>query len=136
MVKLVGGNQGPNVQIGDYVPKAGIYTKPGVVTEKKEDGTVVIDTDPENIKKYHRHSNTNGLTPEEKEKFNSIMDDVMNLQEFGDRINQVQSQIDALKVDPKNKKLVDSLRNEQAQLIRHSRELPRVYNYETKDLGY
>ena len=28
------------VQIGDLVSKAGIYTNPGVVTKKNEDGTV------------------------------------------------------------------------------------------------
>ena len=36
------------------VNKAGIYTKPGVVVEKKEDGTVIIDTRKEVIDKYHR----------------------------------------------------------------------------------
>ncbi len=31
-------------QIGDLVSKAGIYANPEVITEKKEDGTVVSDT--------------------------------------------------------------------------------------------
>ena len=41
-----------NMQIGDLVQKAGIYTKPGVVVEKKDDGTVLIDTDQKEIEKY------------------------------------------------------------------------------------
>ncbi|MBX9704152.1 MAG: hypothetical protein K2X39_08375, partial [Silvanigrellaceae bacterium] len=53
-------NISANIKIGDYVPHAGIYTKPGVVIEKKEDGTVVVDTHQEIIEKYHRHSNTTG----------------------------------------------------------------------------
>lgn len=125
---------GPKLQIGDYVPKAGIYTKPGVVIEKKEDGNVVIDTDAEAIKKYHRHSNTNGLSPEDKDRFNQIMDDVMKLEDNGARLNELQVAIDNIRNDPAAKKVVDSLRNEQSQLIRLSRELPRVYNYSTKDL--
>lgn len=115
------------IQIGDYVPKVGIYTNPGVVTEKKEDGTVIIDTDKDMIKKYHRHSITTGLTPDEKEQFNNIMDEIMDMQNNSERILSLQDKIDAMRSDPKEKKVSDSLRNEQAQLIRWSRELPKVY---------
>ena len=48
-------------QIGDLVSKAGIYTNPGVIVEKKEDGTVVVDTEPMEVNKYHRYTNTTGL---------------------------------------------------------------------------
>ena len=90
MVQFLSAKKGTNVQIGDLVNKAGIYTKPGVVTEKKEDGNVVIDTDPELIKKYHRYSNVSGLTAEEKDKFNGIMDEVMANANNADRINMLQ----------------------------------------------
>jgi hypothetical protein len=43
------------MQVGDFVAKAGIYTKPGVVIEKRDDGTVLIDTEPSVIDQYHRH---------------------------------------------------------------------------------
>lgn len=115
------------IKIGDYVPKVGIYTNPGVIIEKKEDGTVIIDTDKDMIKKYHRHSITTGLTPDEKDKFNSIMDDVMSIDDNKERITELQNKIDALKANPEEKKVADFLRNEQAQLIRWSRELPKVY---------
>jgi len=122
------------LQIGDYVGRAGIYTKPGVIIEKKEDGTVVIDTDKDTIDKYHRHSNTSGLTAEEKEQFNSIMDEVMNSKDQGQRINKLQARIDELKSQPENKQIVYRLSNEQAQLIRLARELPRVYVYESSKI--
>lgn len=115
------------IQIGDYVPKVGIYTNPGVVAEKKEDGTVVIDTNKNSIKQFHRHSITTGLTPREKELFNDIMDDVMALNKNSERIIDLQKRIDAMKSTPENKKVSDQLRNEQAQLIRWSKDLPRVY---------
>lgn len=118
------------IKIGDYVNKAGIYTKPGVIIEKKEDGSVVIDTDAQAIKQYHRHSNTTGLSPEDKDKFNSVMDQIMAQENNAERINELQRTIDDLKQEPSNKKVVQSLRNEQAQLIRLTRELPRVFNYE------
>ena len=134
MVQFLSAKKGANVQIGDLVNKAGIYTKPGVVTEKKDDGIVVIDTDPELIKKYHRYSNVSGLTAEEKDKFNGIMDEVMGNENNADRINMLQDKIDTLRADPGSVKVVSTLRNEQAQLIRHARELPRVYAVEQDKL--
>ncbi len=40
--------------IGDLVPKTGIYTNPGVVTQKNDDGTVIVDTEPMTMNKFHR----------------------------------------------------------------------------------
>lgn len=128
-VKLV-----PDYQVGDYIAKAGIYTRPGVIVEKNEDGTLTIDTDEESIKQYHRHSNTTGLTPEEKERFNSIMDDIITADGNAEKLNALQESIDTLSREDGTKKVVQSLRNEQAQLIRHARELPRVYQYPDKDI--
>lgn len=122
------------IQIGDYVPKVGIYTNPGVVKEKKDDGTVIIDTDKDMIKKFHRHSITTGLTPDEKDRFNNIMDDVMSLKQNTERILVLQEKIDKMRNDPKEKKVSDFLRNEQAQLIRWSRELPKVYDAQPEKL--
>lgn len=116
------------IQLGDYVPKVGIYTNPGIVAEKKDDGTIVIDTNKDSIKQYHRHSITTGLTPKEKEMFNDIMDDVMSMGDNSERISELQKRIDSLKSNPQNKKVSDFLRNEQAQLIRWSKDLPRIYN--------
>lgn len=126
--------RGGNIQLGDYVLKAGIYSKPGVVVEKQESGNVVIDTDPEAIKMYHRHTNTTGLSPEEKDMFNQIMDSVQAAESNGDKINQLQKSIDEVKIDPKNRRVAETLRNEQASLIRLSKELPRVYTMEEKRL--
>lgn len=126
-----------NMQIGDLVQKAGIYTKPGVVVEKKEDGTVVIDTDPQQIEKYHKYVNTSGLSPDEKARFNTIMDEVMETKDDGERINRLQEKIDMLRTDPEGKKVFETLLNQQSTLIRYSKELPRVYSYDSaKITGY
>ena len=122
------------IEIGDLVPRAGIYTKPGVVVEKKADGNVVIDTDPVKIDHYHRYAITTGLTQDEKEQFNSIMDEIMSMQDAGDQLNGLQSVIDDLKNDPSNSKVTRALHNEQAVLIRRSQELPRVYQVQHNDL--
>jgi hypothetical protein len=134
MVQIIRPPKGASVQTGDLVNKAGIYTKPGVVVEKKEDGTVVIDTSDEQVRRFHRHSNTSGLTLEDKEKFNGIMDGIMEGENNVDRINALQMKLDELRIDPNSQRIAQALRNEQAQLIRLSRELPRVYQYDSNKL--
>lgn len=119
--------KGAFVQIGDYVSKVGIYTNPGVVEDKNEDGTIIVNTDKEEIQRYHRHSITTGLTPDEKDIFNDIMDGVMDIEANSDRIIELQGIIDEMRGDPELKSVSDRLRNEQAQLIRLSRELPQIY---------
>lgn len=116
--------------IGDLVPKSGLYTNPGVVVEKKEDGSVVVDTEPMSLNKYHRYTNTTGLTETEKNTFNEILDKIYAKENDVEKINDIQTNIDQLKADPMNQKLVQYLRNQQAHLIRKSKELPRNYNME------
>lgn len=123
------------VKIGDMVPKAGIYTKPGVVTEKREDGTVAIDTDPMTIHKYHRHSNTTGLSEPEKLKFNEILDRIYQHPDDAKRIDEIQLEVDKLQTDPENRGLVQYLRNQQMILIRRSGDMPRFYNWDEQSLS-
>ena len=114
--------------IGDLVPKSGLYTNPGVVAGKNEDGTVMIDTEPMAVNKYHRYTNTTGLSEVEKDKFNQILDTIYAKENDVEKINDIQTNIDQLKADPQNQKLVQYLRNQQAHLIRKAQELPRTYN--------
>jgi len=116
-------------QVGDLVQKAGIYTNPGVVTQRTEDGTITVDTDPLAINRYHRYSNTTGLSETEKATFNQILDEIYAARPNDvDKINDIQNQIDRLKIDPTNRNVVQYLRNQQAHLIRKSHELPQVYS--------
>lgn len=120
--------------IGDLVPKSGLYTEPGVVVEKKDDGSVVIDTEPLTIHEYHRYSNTTGLTAEEKKTFNDILDEIYAKEDDVERLNDIQKEIDELKADPKSKNVVQYLRNQQATLIRQVKTLPRFYNNDEAQL--
>lgn len=117
-------------KIGDLVQKAGIYTNPGVVVQKNEDGTVVVDTEPLSINKYHRYANTTGLDENEKLKFNEILDEIYKKEKDVDKINDIQLTIDKLQIDPMNSKLVQYLRNQQSFLVRKSANLPRAYTFD------
>lgn len=115
-------------KIGDLVPKSGMYTNPGVIVEKNNDGSVKVDTDPMSINRYHRYTNTSGLSEQEKDKFNTILDEIYANDDDVEKINEIQQNIDSLKVDPSNGKIVQYLRNQQAHLIRQAKNLPRSYN--------
>ncbi len=117
-------------EIGDLVPKAGIYTEPGVVIGKKEDGTVEVDTEPMTINKFHKYSNTTGLTESEKSIFNQILDQIYLKEDDVEKINDIQIELDKLKQDPRNRNIVQYLRNQQAHLIRQAKQLPRTYNWD------
>ncbi|MBI2601953.1 MAG: hypothetical protein HYW48_02760 [Deltaproteobacteria bacterium] len=121
--------------IGDLVPKSGIYTEPGVIVEKKEDGTAVVDTEPLEIHKYHRYSNTTGLNQEEKMQFNAILDEIYKTDNGVERLNEIQQQIDRLRLEPQNKNIVRYLRNQQSILIREVKTLPRYYTQDTDRLN-
>lgn len=121
--------------IGDLVPKSGIYTDPGVIVEKKEDGTAVVDTEPLEIHKYHRYSNTTGLTQEEKVRFNEILDEIYKTDNGVERLNEIQKEIDRLRLEPKSKNIVRYLRNQQSILIREVKSLPRTYTQDIDRLN-
>ena len=104
--------------ICDLVPKAGVFTNPGVV----------VDTEPLTVSQYHRYTNTTGLTLPEKQKFNEILDAIYKKEDDVEKINDIQTSIDGLKMDPANSKIVQYLRNMQAHLVRSARTLPRTYN--------
>ena len=122
-------------KIGDLIPKSGMYTNPGVVVEKKDDGSVRIDTEPMTIHKYHRYSNTSGLSVEEKNTYNEILDQIYAKVDGMERLNDIQTAIDELKKEPKNRNIVQYLRNQQAILVRENRKLPREYNWDEEQLN-
>jgi hypothetical protein len=122
-------------KIGDLIPKSGMYTNPGVITKKNDDGSVVIDTEPMTINKYHRYSNTSGLSLEEKNKYNQTLDEIYAKTDGLERLNDIQSAIDELKVAPENRNIVQYLRNQQAILIRQNRKLPREYVWDEAQLS-
>ena len=116
-----------SVHIGDIVARSGNYTEPGVVIEKRKDGSIIVDTEPLAVNQYHRYTNTSGLSEDEKNKFNGILDQIYQKTDEVERINDIQVEIDQLRTTPANQNVVRYLRNQQAFLVREARDLPRTY---------
>jgi hypothetical protein len=121
-----------SVNIGDVVARSGNYTEPGVVVEKRADGSVVVDTEPMSVSQYHKYTNTTGLSEDEKNQFNSILDQIYQKTNDIERINDIQNEIDKLRMNPSSQNVVRYLRNQQAFLIREARGLPRMYQTDEK----
>lgn len=121
-------------EIGDLVIKSGNYTNPGIVTQKNSDGTVVVDTEPLMISRYHRYSNTTGLTQSEKVEFNEILDRIYTKEDDLEKLNDIQKAIDQKKADPTASKVVQYLKNQQSILIRRAGRLPRYYSWDENQL--
>ena len=115
------------VSIGDIVPRSGVFTEPGVVVDKKPDGTVTVDTEPLTLNKYHRYANTTGLSEDEKAHFNNVLDQIYQKTDNIERINDIQQEVDKLRLNPNNTNVVRYLRHQQAFLIREAKGLPRMY---------
>lgn len=115
------------MQIGDLISKHGIFTEPGVVVGQKSNGDYIVSTDKDAVAYYHRYTNTSGLSPDEKDEFNTILDQIYQNTDDKDKINGIQHEIDRLKVDPSKKKMIHYLKNQQSHLIRSTKTLPNVY---------
>jgi len=115
------------VQIGDMVSRSGNFTEPGVVVQKNQDGSVVVDTEPMVVSQFHRYTNTTGLSEDEKKEFNGILDEIYQKTNDIERINDLQNEIDRLRKTQSGQNVIRYLRNQQSFLIRETRGLPRFY---------
>jgi hypothetical protein len=92
--------------------------------------TLKTDQDFSAFQVATRHGLINGLAPENREKFNEIMDDVMSDKDNAERVTMLQGKIDELKIDPRNTKLVQYLDGEVKHLMNLKGIKPRFYNTE------
>jgi hypothetical protein len=72
------------------------------------------------------------LSEDEKNQFNGILDQIYQKTNDIERINDIQNEIDKLRMNPTNQNVVRYLRNQQAFLIREARGLPRTYQTDEK----
>jgi hypothetical protein len=108
-------------QLGDLVTRTGSFASPGVVVQKNDDGSVVVDTEPLTVSEFHKYTNTSGLSEDEKDEFNSILDQIYARPNETERVQCIEEEINRLRDQQANQNIVRYLRNQQAYLMRHSR---------------
>ena len=72
----------------------------------------------------------NGIAPETRDQFNSIMDEVTANKNNDERVEMLQNKIDELNTDPRNFKLVQYLDGEARHIMNVKGVKPRFFNSE------
>lgn len=108
-----------------------IFTRngqPGIVTSRNpETAELVVQTKGEDLEKTKRRGYINGLTVEERDQFNKVIDEVKALEKPEERIMQLRAKIEETAADPRQRVLNRYLSAEMAHLMNTYRFEPREY---------
>lgn len=101
---------------------------PGVITTKDaSSGRIGVDEGPEEVAREMRHGYINGLSQEQRDQFNGIMDEVRETPDAKERVAALESKIRELGDKPENR-IVSRYLDAQKMHIEHSAGLkPRYY---------
>ena len=111
-----------------------LFTQPAapatVVGRDEMKSTVKYDKDFNAFQVNTRHGLINGLAPETREQFNTIMDEVIANKNDDERVEMIRNKIEELNADPRNFKLVQYLDGEARHLMNVKGVKPRFFNTE------
>lgn len=113
-------------QVGDTIfSRAG---KPTVLTGRNEgNGELQVQAEGEKIAETKKRGYINGLNPEERVQFNEIIDKMRTIPEPEKRLEELQTKIDEIKADPRQRILTRYLSSEMAHLMNTHRIAPKEY---------
>ncbi len=107
---------------------------PGVILgrEQKTEALIVEKEGP-NFDKTRKLGYINGLSPQERGEFESIITEMRERQDPRERVSWLHDKIDTMKMDPKQQVLTRYLEGEMAHIMNSEGISPRVYTIdETK----
>jgi hypothetical protein len=103
--------------------------EPGIVIGKNPvNNTVEIEKNGPKFEAARRKGFINGLTLEDRTRFNSILNQVREIKEPNDKAVKLSETIDELRQDPNNYHLVRYLTSELAHLMYSENITPRYYS--------
>jgi hypothetical protein len=122
-----------SLRIGDATFFRG---QPGVAVRRDDQKEIAtIDQDPARVKQEFRHGYVNGMAPNDREKFNSFMDQVRELKAPNDRATLLQQKIDELEEDPANNRFLRKYLQAELWHVMHSNNIhPKEYNVPIREL--
>jgi len=102
--------------------------KPGVIVGRADGGTSLrIETQGEKVENVKQRGYINGLSPEEREVYNQIVDDVRASADIKARVEKLQEKVESLKLDPRQLNLTRYLEAELAHTMNTSGFQAREY---------
>ena len=106
------------------------YGQPGLITNKEKiSGDITVDTKKEVMADAHRHGYINGLSLQDREKFNKDMDEVRAMENPKEQVMALRDKIGELN-DPKDFRLKRYLHAELSHLMNTHNIKPRYYTME------
>lgn len=109
--------------------------EPGIVRERDQTtGKLKVDTDIQAVKHETRHGYLNGLTPDQRQVFNTILDEAKQSSEDpSSRIAHLDAKVQELEQDPKQQGLARYVKAEMIHIMNSHNVKPREYSVqETK----
>lgn len=104
--------------------------EPGIVRDRNEvTGKLKVDTDVKAVKTDMRHGYINGLTGEQREQFNAILDEVKaSTEDPTERISKLDTKVKELEMDPHQLGLSRYVRAEMVHIMNSNGIKPREYS--------
>ncbi len=107
----------------------------GSVTSKdKEARTVQISMEKDKLKTHHPFGYINGLSIEDRQKYNSILEKVHAHSDIQEKMKGFQAAIDETSQDPRNYLLTRYLKSELAHVMHSHNIHPRTYSANEYDV--
>lgn len=110
----------------------GVNGIPGIVkSQDKLTGDLQVDIDEKEVSKTHKHGYINGLTPNERESYNTHLDEIKEIEDPKEKVETMRAKISQLAADPTQFKMLKYLQSELFHLMNTHNISPRFYNIET-----
>lgn len=102
---------------------------PAVVMKQNPVGNqTTLDRSKESLQSTTRHGYINGLSQVEREEFNNIMDGVKELDDPGERVEELQAKIAELKLEPKKNFILSKyLTSELSHVLFEKNVEPKIF---------
>lgn len=121
-----------NFRVGDAVfDQAG---RPGVMTGRNEQNQLIVERQGEAYEKARRRGFINGLTQDQRTKFNEVMDKVFELKDPKARVSELTTKLDELKLDPRNHIVTRYLQGELTHIMNTEGIQPRTYKVDESNI--
>jgi hypothetical protein len=107
--------------------------EPGVVSGRDlARGELTVQTDLKEVEKFHKHGYINGLQPEERDIYQSVLDDVADIKDPEEKLVKLREKISEVEADPKQFHLLGYLKSELFHVMHLYNISPREYKLQNQ----
>ena len=102
--------------------------RPALVTGRKETGHIVVDRKGEKLDKARKNGIINGLSSQDRQKFNEVVNKAKEQPAPENRVKEIQAKVDEIDGKPQNWILKRYLNGEMAYIMNSERVHPQTFD--------